>query len=125
MRPSIEFLERAAYETGYQVSPLEKVIILGELAGDITRHPLLGKTLVLKGGTALNMCFGAPSRISVDLDFNYVGHLERDRMLKERSQVEEALTELARRHGYIRSAVTRRVCWAQALSVVGLGSGTD
>lgn len=101
MHPSIEFLERAAYETGYQVSPLEKVILLGELAGDITRHPLLGKTLILKGGTAFNLCFGAPSRISVDLDFNYIGHLERDRMLNERPEVEEAVIELSRRHGYI------------------------
>ena len=41
MIPSREFIEGAAAQTGYQASSLEKVIILGDLAGDIARHPLL------------------------------------------------------------------------------------
>lgn len=101
MRPSFEFLERASSETGYQTSPLEKVILLGELAGDIARHPLLGEVLVLKGGTALNLCFGAPGRLSVDLDFNYIGHIEREGMLEDRPRVDKAVIELARRQGYL------------------------
>jgi predicted nucleotidyltransferase component of viral defense system len=36
----------------------------------------------------------------VDLDFNYIGHLERDKMLTDRPQVEEALVQLAARKGY-------------------------
>ena len=55
MRPSLEYLERCAGQTGYQVSALEKVVRLGELAGDIARHPFLGKALLLKGRTALNL----------------------------------------------------------------------
>jgi len=101
MRTSFEFLERTSSETGYQISPLEKVVLLGELAGDIDRHPLLGEVLVLKGGTALNLCFGAPGRLSVDLDFNYIGHGERERMLEDRPRVEKAVTELSRRQGYL------------------------
>jgi predicted nucleotidyltransferase component of viral defense system len=101
MRPSYEFVERIASETGYQVSPLEKVILLGDLAGDIARHPFLGEVLVLKGGTALNLCFGPPSRLSVDLDYNYIGHLERDKMLEDRPEVENAMLELAKRKGYL------------------------
>ena len=56
--------------------------------------------LVLKGGTALNLAFGPPERLSVDLDFNYVGAIERERMLAERPRVERTLDELARRAGY-------------------------
>jgi len=97
---SLEFLERCASETGFRVSALEKVAGLGGLAGDITRHPLLGKALALKGGTALNLCFGRPKRLSVDLDFNYVGHAEREKMLKERPLVEAALIELAHKRGF-------------------------
>ena len=100
MSLSLEFLERCASETGFRVSALEKVARLGELAGEIVRHPFLGKALALKGGTALNLCFGRPKRLSVDLDFNYIGHAEREKMLKERPLVEAALIELAHKRGF-------------------------
>lgn len=89
MSVSLEYLQRCSAETGYAVGPLEKVIRLGEMAGEIGRHPLLGRVLALKGGTALNLCHGAPRRLSVDLDFNYIGHLEREKMLEERPKLEE------------------------------------
>lgn len=41
MRPSRTFLEQAAADTGYPASSLEKVVMLGDLAGDIARHPFL------------------------------------------------------------------------------------
>ena len=100
MNLSREFLQACSIQTGYQVAPLEKVVRLGEMAGDITRHPFLGKALALKGGTVLNLCFGSPKRLSVDLDYNYVGHVEREKMLEDRPKVEEALCELSRRRGY-------------------------
>lgn len=100
MSPSLEYLDRCAAETGFQVAPLEKVVRLGELAADVARHPFLGRALALKGGTALNLCFGAPRRLSVDLDFNYVAHVDRERMLEDRPQVETAVGELAQRRGY-------------------------
>lgn len=51
-------------------------------------------------GTALNLCFGSPKRLSVDLDFNYTGHCDREKMLADRPQIEQAVGELARRKGY-------------------------
>jgi hypothetical protein len=62
---SLEFLDRCASESGFRVAALEKVGRLGELAGDIMRHPFLGKALALKGGSAINLCFGPPKRLSV------------------------------------------------------------
>lgn len=100
MSPSLEYLERCAAETGFQVTPLEKVVRLGEMAADVARHPFLGSVLALKGGTALNLCFEAPRRLSVDLDFNYIGHVEREKMLEDRPRVEAAVADLARRRGY-------------------------
>jgi len=100
LNPSLEYLERCSAETGYQISALEKVVRLGELAADIARHPLLGEGLALKGGTALNLCFGPPGRLSVDLDYNYIAHAEREKMLAARHDVEDAVAELAGRHGY-------------------------
>ena len=107
MNPSREYLQDCSIQTGYQIAPLEKVVRLGEMAGDITRHPFLGKVLALKGGTVLNLCFGPPKRLSVDLDFNYIGNLEREKMLEDRPRVEEAIFELSKRRGYRPSAIRR------------------
>jgi len=100
MNVSLQYLQRCSAQTGYPVPPLEKVVRLGEIAGDIARHPFLGSALALKGGTWLNLCFGPPKRLSVDLDYNYIGHADREKMLEDRPRVEQAVTELARRKGY-------------------------
>ena len=97
---SLEYFQRCATDTGFSVSTLEKVSRLGEVAGNIARHPFLRERLLLKGGTALNLCFGPPARLSVELDYNYVGHLARTEMLEERPQVEIAIEELVNRLGY-------------------------
>ncbi len=100
MSISLEYLQRCSTQTGYAVNTLEKVVRLGEVAGDVSRHPLLGQVLALKGGTALNICHGPPQRLSVDLDFNYIGHLERDKMLEDRPRVEDALIRIATKKSY-------------------------
>ncbi len=100
MSPSLDYLARCAAETGFAVATLEKVVRLGEFAGDVGRHPFLRRVLALKGGTALNLGYGAPTRLSVDLDFNYIGTAKRSAMLEDRPRVEEAVIELARRSGY-------------------------
>jgi len=48
----------------------------------------------LKGGTALNVFHLQLDRLSVDIDLNYVGALDRDTMLKERPKIEEALQRI-------------------------------
>ncbi|MCJ7595848.1 MAG: nucleotidyl transferase AbiEii/AbiGii toxin family protein, partial [Desulfobacterales bacterium] len=100
MSVSLEYLQRCSIQTGYQVRPLEKVVRLGEMAGEVARHPFLRSVLALKGGTALNLCFGPPKRLSIDLDFNYTGHRDREQMLADRPRVEQAVADIARRKGY-------------------------
>jgi len=100
MSISLEYLQRCAADTGYAIGPLEKVVRLGEVSAEIARHPFLGDVLVLKGGTALNLGFGAPTRLSVDLDFNYIGHVEREKMLADRPVVEDAVVKLTERMHY-------------------------
>ena len=95
MSPNIEFLKRCSIETGYRADILEKVIRLGKFAAEIAKHPFLGQALALKGGTALNLCYGAPKRLSVDLDYNYIAHMEREKMLMDRPEVEKALADVA------------------------------
>jgi predicted nucleotidyltransferase component of viral defense system len=100
MNLSREYFEQCSAETGFQVGALEKVVRLGEFAYQVGIHSFLGKVLALKGGTALNLCFGAPGRLSVDLDFNYVGQADRAKMLEDRPRVESGLAQLASRLGY-------------------------
>ena len=98
--PSAEQLGRLATETGFRANTLEKVMRLLEVLADLRRHPLLSRVLLLKGGTALNLGFGTPQRLSVDLDFNYIGALDRERANAERPQVEESLERILRSQGY-------------------------
>jgi predicted nucleotidyltransferase component of viral defense system len=100
MKLSAEYLEGLAAETGFRAATLEKVIRLGEVAADVSRHPLLSRVLALKGGTALNLMFGSPARLSVDLDFNYVGHEDRHQMQADRPDVERAVITIAKGQGY-------------------------
>lgn len=100
MNLSAEHIEGLATETGFRPETLEKVIRLGELTADIARHPLLSGVLALKGGTALNLIFGSPARLSVDLDFNYVGQENRERMQADRPDVERAIAIVGEGQGY-------------------------
>lgn len=122
MPVSLEYLERCAAKTGYQVDALEKVTRLGEIAGEIGRHPSLSGALALKGGTAINLCSGPPTRLSVDLDFNFVGCSDRDGMVQARPAIERTLTDLMRRMGYqvqhsAEAAASRKI-YAQYRSVL-------
>jgi predicted nucleotidyltransferase component of viral defense system len=83
-------------ETGFRAATLEKVLRLGEMAAGIAEHPFVGPRLVLKGGTAIQLALGTPLRLSVDLDLNYVGQLDREEMLRERPEVEAAIDRVAR-----------------------------
>jgi len=100
MNLSAEHLQALAAEAGFRPETLEKVIRLGEFAADVGRHPLLSGVLALKGGTALNLLFGSPARLSVDLDFNYIGQADRAHMQEERPQVERAIEIIGRGQGY-------------------------
>lgn len=98
--PSKETLERIAAETGHQPGTLEKVLRLLDLLQEIADDDLLGSRLALKGGTALNVFHLQLDRLSVDIDLNYVGALDRDTMMKERPKIEEALQRILKQQGY-------------------------
>lgn len=104
MRVSLERLLETAYATGFRPEMLEKVIQLLHLLRAIQEHPDLSGKLALKGGTALNLFHSDIPRLSVDLDLNYVGEVEREAMLTDRPLVEDAIQAVCSRE---RFAVTR------------------
>ncbi len=98
--PSAQTLQRLADETGHQAGTLEKVLRLLDLLQEIARDRVLADRLVLKGGTALNLFHLGLDRLSVDIDLNYVGALDRAAMEAERPDVDAALDRLLVSQGY-------------------------
>ena len=91
MRLSPETLAAEAEATGFRPDVLEKAIQLLDLLEAIQSHPFLRGKLALKGGTALNLFVFDVPRLSVDIDLNYVGAVDREAMLDERPRLEEAM----------------------------------
>lgn len=98
--PSAQTLQRIAGETGLQAATLEKVLRLMDVLQEIARDPILAERLVLKGGTALNVFHLGLDRLSVDIDLNYIGALDRAAMEADRPQVDAALGRLLTAQGY-------------------------
>jgi predicted nucleotidyltransferase component of viral defense system len=92
-------LQREAAALGFRGEALEKVIRLLEVLDGVRSHPFLKSRMVLKGGTALNLFVLDVPRLSVDIDLNYIGAADRETMLAERPQVEQALQAVFGRLG--------------------------
>jgi predicted nucleotidyltransferase component of viral defense system len=86
MQTSEKELMREAKETGFRPEIMEKVWHLMAILDGISVHPFLKERLVLKGGTALNLFFFDLPRLSVDIDLNYIGQLDRQEMLPRASR---------------------------------------
>lgn len=99
MKTSKQELLKEALETGFRPEIMEKVWHLMAILDGISIHPFLKERLVLKGGTALNLFFFDLPRLSVDIDLNYIGQLDRQGMLLERPTVEKALEAIFQREG--------------------------
>lgn len=98
--PSLQTLQKLAGETALQPGTLEKVIRLLDLLEEMSADPVLKDKVALKGGTALNVFYLKLDRLSVDIDLNYVGALDREAMLADRPQVEGALAQILDAQGY-------------------------
>lgn len=73
---------------------VEKVLRLKDVLYEVRRHPFLNGKVVLKGGTAINLFVLHLARLSVDIDLNYIGAVERETMVAERPAVEQTVHEV-------------------------------
>lgn len=98
--PDKVYLDDVSRETDFLRDPLEKVYRLLELLGTITSAPDIEGKLSLKGGTALQFIYLDFKRLSVDIDFNYIGSLDRDVMQEERAKISDMLAKIFKEYGY-------------------------
>ena len=99
-----EIRRRANYEArardGISRRQSRKVLRLRELLTELHKHPFLSGKLVLKGGTALNLFYLDLARLSVDIDLNYIAHIDREATLQERPGITRAVEQVATGLGY-------------------------
>lgn len=100
MKLDAAYLKGIADATGFDASHLEKVIRLRQLLIEFNKHPFLSGRLVLKGGTAVNLFYLGLARLSVDIDLNYIGQLDREEMLRERPDIIKAPEQISLGLGY-------------------------
>lgn len=94
-------LIKQARDNAYKPEILEKVIKLLEVLDAFASIPYLRDRLVLKGGTALNLFhFDKLPRLSVDIDLNYIGSVDRAIMIEERSVLNEAIQLILTQKGF-------------------------
>jgi predicted nucleotidyltransferase component of viral defense system len=94
-------LQSEAKGKGFRAEILEKVYRLLEILEQFMTVPYLKERLVLKGGTAINLfCTEELPRLSVDLDFNYIGSANREIMRQEKVQLEAIIIDICQRLKY-------------------------
>lgn len=93
-------LDAIAKEQGFIRDNLEKVMRLVEILGHFHNSPLLSKTLVLKGGTAINLTIFNLPRLSVDIDLDFSLNCCREEMLQMRQNINEEILLYMESQGY-------------------------
>jgi predicted nucleotidyltransferase component of viral defense system len=95
MMISKKILMQESKSNYYKPEILEKVYQLLTALNQLILNPYLRERLVLKGGTALNLFyFDKIPRLSVDIDLNYIGQVNRSLMLKEQPVLTEAIRKI-------------------------------
>ena len=93
MRYIKENIVEFAKSAGFIASNIEKVIRLLDVLNMLFSKSSFKDKLVLKGGTAINLNYTNLKRLSVDIDLDYYGSLNKDVTLKDREALEKELDD--------------------------------
>lgn len=108
MNYSKQFISEFGARTGFINSNIEKVIRLLDVLLFIGSELDPGhKKLLLKGGTAINLLYMNLPRLSVDIDLDYIGSLDKEEAVKERVIIMDSLDGFMSKEGYAVSIKSR------------------
>ena len=108
MNYSKQYINEIAQKSGFIANNTEKVIRLLDVLKFIDeKFNRISHQLILKGGTAINLIYTNLARLSVDIDLDYVGSLEKEQTLKDRERILESLDNYMLKEGYSVSSKSR------------------
>lgn len=108
MNYSKQYINEIAQKSGFLANNTEKVIRLLDVLKFIDQElNRISHQLILKGGTAINLLYTNLTRLSVDIDLDYVGSLEKEQTLKDRERILESLDNYMLKEGYSVSSKSR------------------
>ncbi len=96
-----DYIESIAKEKGFLRDNLEKVMRLAEILSYFNKSALLCQSLVLKGGTAINLTIFEMPRLSVDIDLDFSRKVKREEMVAVRQSVNKEILNFMATEGYV------------------------
>jgi predicted nucleotidyltransferase component of viral defense system len=124
--PGKTYFSRLSQRTGFKADSLEKVYRMMTILSRIGEISDLTDRLALKGGTAIQGLYFGFKRLSVDIDLNYVGSVEKEQMLREREEIRNDLLYLFKDLGYFADKPNKMYAEEQFnLHFKNCGGGTD
>ena len=101
-------LGKQAKELGFVRDTYEKVCRLTDILKFFENDALLGNSLALKGGTAINLTIFNLPRLSVDIDLDFSKNVTRDEMIATRSIINDRIEKFMKANGYLLSPKSKQ-----------------
>lgn len=101
-------LGKQAKELGFVRDTYEKVCRLTDILKFFENDALLGNSLALKGGTAINLTIFNLPRLSVDIDLDFSKNVTRDEMMATRSIINDRIEKFMKANGYLLSPKSKQ-----------------
>lgn len=107
MNYSKQYINKLGEETHFINSNLEKVIRLLDVLEFIFNKSTFSNDVVLKGGTAINLIYTNLKRLSVDIDLDYHGSLDKEKTFVDKDKITSELDQCMTSEGYRISSKSR------------------
>lgn len=101
-------LGKQAKELGFVRDTYEKVCRLTDILKFFETDDFLGKSLALKGGTAINLTIFDLPRLSVDIDLDFSENVTRNEMTASRFKINDRIEKYMRASGYLLSPKSKQ-----------------
>lgn len=101
-------LGKQAKELGFVRDTYEKVCRLTEILKFFENDAILGTSLALRGGTAINLIIFSLPRLSVDIDLDFSKNVTRDEMMVTRSIINDRIEKFMKANGYLLSPKSKQ-----------------
>lgn len=103
-----KILGKQARELGFVRDTFEKVCRLSDILKYIESDLMLKNKIALKGGTAINLTMMNLPRLSVDIDLDYVGSIDKNQMLVDKEIINTHVIKFMNANGYSLSAKSKK-----------------